>query len=145
MSKQIWAELNKMREAVAQEIADEGEAVLKQEFGAFFTKHPKVLAIRWEQYTPHFNDGEACEFGVNDFTFRTAETNDAMEDPDELEDDELEFDDGYGEGSDEKTMKFVRDLQSRVVDDDVFEAVFGDHVRVTATPDGFEVEEYDHD
>lgn len=24
--------------------------------------HPKVSKVRWTQYTPYFNDGEACEF-----------------------------------------------------------------------------------
>lgn len=24
-----------------------------------------IEAVTWQQYTPHFNDGETCEFGVN--------------------------------------------------------------------------------
>jgi hypothetical protein len=32
-----------------------------------------------------------------------------------------------------------------VRDEDVFESIFGDHVRVTATSAGFEIEEYNHD
>src|SRR5690348_1020347 len=28
-----------------------------------------VKAIAWSQYTPYFNDGEACEFGVGDIAF----------------------------------------------------------------------------
>ncbi len=27
-------------------------------------RHDDVMAIRWRQYTPYFNDGEVCEFGV---------------------------------------------------------------------------------
>ncbi|MBM4707887.1 hypothetical protein GS982_01575 [Rhodococcus hoagii] len=27
---------------------------------------PEVEAVRWEQYTPYFNDGDACEFGIRE-------------------------------------------------------------------------------
>jgi len=27
---------------------------------------PGVEAIKWRQYTPYFNDGDACEFGINE-------------------------------------------------------------------------------
>ena len=30
------------------------------------TKHPEVLSLRWEQFTPHFNDGEECVFRVHE-------------------------------------------------------------------------------
>jgi hypothetical protein len=33
---------------------------------------PSIEAIRWRQYTPYFNDGEACIFGVADVYFRLA-------------------------------------------------------------------------
>jgi len=32
-----------------------------------------VEAIRWYQYTPYFNDGEACEFSVNEATVKLSE------------------------------------------------------------------------
>lgn len=28
-----------------------------------------IKAISWQQYTPYFNDGEPCEFGVGDISF----------------------------------------------------------------------------
>lgn len=28
--------------------------------------YPEVEAVRWEQYTPYFNDGDVCEFGVRE-------------------------------------------------------------------------------
>lgn len=27
---------------------------------------PEVESVRWEQYTPYFNDGDVCEFGIGD-------------------------------------------------------------------------------
>ena len=31
-------------------------------FKEIFDAHPNVAAVRWTQYAPHFNDGEACVF-----------------------------------------------------------------------------------
>lgn len=35
----------------------------------FFAEYPEVAEIRWDQYAPHFNDGEPCEFSVYDIMF----------------------------------------------------------------------------
>ena len=32
-------------------------------------KCDRVHSVRWSQYTPYFNDGDACVFGVNDFEY----------------------------------------------------------------------------
>ena len=45
-------------------IEKDGQALLKEEFKSFFTAFPNVLAVKWRQYTPYFNDGDACVFGV---------------------------------------------------------------------------------
>lgn len=40
----------------------------KEELGAVLTPllaHPMISAVRWHQYTPYFNDGDPCEFGVS--------------------------------------------------------------------------------
>ncbi|UDL15302.1 hypothetical protein SEA_KUDEFRE_73 [Gordonia phage Kudefre] len=34
---------------------------------------PEVEAVRWEQYTPYFNDGDACEFGVREASLKFAD------------------------------------------------------------------------
>jgi hypothetical protein len=31
---------------------------------------PGVEAVKWQQYTPYFNDGEPCEFNVHEFRVR---------------------------------------------------------------------------
>lgn len=35
----------------------------------FFKDFPEILSVYWAQYAPHFNDGDACEFSVNDVHF----------------------------------------------------------------------------
>ena len=44
-----------------------------------------ILSFGWTQYTPYFNDGERCVFGVEEPWFRT--TADATRDEDDDEDD----------------------------------------------------------
>ncbi|HWJ26014.1 MAG TPA: hypothetical protein VNS32_05695, partial [Flavisolibacter sp.] len=42
---------------------------LRKDFPALlaplFEKYPGVKNVRWTQYTPYFNDGDACEFSSN--------------------------------------------------------------------------------
>ena len=33
----------------------------------FFARNPEFAGIRWNQYTPYFNDGDECVFNVHDF------------------------------------------------------------------------------
>lgn len=33
---------------------------------AVFVKHPELTSFSWTQYTPGFNDGDPCYFGVHD-------------------------------------------------------------------------------
>ena len=47
----------------------EAPGLLKEEFKEFFKKVPEVKVIKWAQYTPYFNDGDACIFGVNEPTY----------------------------------------------------------------------------
>lgn len=38
----------------------------------FFKENPEVQCIFWRQYTPYFNDGEPCEFGIRELEFVTS-------------------------------------------------------------------------
>lgn len=149
------AELRTKFQAKAQELF---KSVTKD----FFDKNPGVQAIVWTQYTPFFNDGDTCVFGVNDpyFTNATAEQ---LEDftawgEYEGEDENVWSESSWGfkyemERHPEKDFsgidmamvnKFATMIQSSEMED-VMEAMFGDHVRVTATRDGFDVDDHDHD
>ncbi|AKF13653.1 hypothetical protein PHIN3_390 [Sinorhizobium phage phiN3] len=59
----------------AQEAAKrESQAIITSIFKEFFEKHGEhVYAIHWTQYTPYFNDGEECEFGVNEINIAFTE------------------------------------------------------------------------
>lgn len=75
MTKQIISAFAEKYKELANTIAEaqkkiqnETQVIIGELFKEFFEKHgEKVYAIHWTQYTPWFNDGEACEFSVNDF------------------------------------------------------------------------------
>jgi len=62
-------DLLKMKEEFDRRIEKEGKNILKATFSDFFSSHPEIRSIVWTQYTPYFNDGEACVFSINDFEF----------------------------------------------------------------------------
>ena len=119
-----------------------------------FEKHPKLESFGWRQYTPYFNDGEECTFSAH------------TDEPD------INGVDGYDSNFESKTITdynnkstdgkypqienpdYNPDLAAaqktvvaflNEVEDSVLRDLFGDHVRVTVTPTGTEVDEYEHD
>lgn len=135
----------KKAELVA-EMRAHGADALKIVFREFFEAHPACAAVRWRQYTPFFNDGDSCEFRVGDLLVKMVDA------PEGYEGD-------YGDGFDEAFLypsseanrsdafKAAAPALKEIgrIDDDFFEMAFGDHAQVTATRDGFEVEEYEHE
>lgn len=130
----------------------DAQAILAKEFKEIFDKYPNIDAIRWEQYTPNFNDGDVCEFNRREFDVRvvqkdktsevgTAELISAVE----ADDDDFY----YGWNIDEKTPlgEVLSELEDKFDHNvvDVFKETFGDGVRVTATRKGFKTETFDHD
>lgn len=66
--------LRKEMKALKSKMKKESKAALKAGFKNFFDEHPIVEAICWEQYTPYFNDGDPCHFGVGDFWLKFVKT-----------------------------------------------------------------------
>lgn len=118
---------------------------------------PRFARLSWRQYTPYFNDGEACVFwGPTSY--------DVEYDGEEFEDIDLDAD---GVGDYEKTesggyARLPHPNDARILaclallkplsdfDADVFKAAFGDHVECTATAEdgvfyGITTDECDHD
>ncbi len=156
----LFDELTALKEAYDTKLEQEGEDALKEAFKEIFDKHPRLESIVWVQYTPYFNDGDPCYFSAHDFDVTISgpeETNrpeDEGIDEDEDEDDLYGDDYSYGDriyqlqqSEDEELKKIaedVGDLNSNIPED-VLEHVFGDHAKITATREGFEVTEFDHD
>lgn len=158
----LFTELRDMMATYHKRIEDEGEDALKELFKNFFQVHPGVEAVTWTQYTPYFNDGEPCTFGVNGMSviFGTVQEDDGgaegAEDVDEDEDEDEEYEDDEDEEgleswdlsrSPDPVMKALGEELKKLesVPDDIMESVFGDHVKVKATRAGFDVTDYEHD
>lgn len=148
-----------------QNLRKEYEKTIRKEFGAvlsgltveLFGDFPEVKGVVWTQYTPHFNDGDPCEFGINeprvmlDQQFADA-CGDSIYDYD---DESFEFTtyDIRDKASksdvelkllaiEEKLNEFERFLNEFSM---VVKETYGDGVKVTMTPSGGSVDDYSHD
>jgi len=135
--------LNNDYQAAKSVFAAASQKVLKEILKEIFEAHPRLNAIYWSQYTPYFNDGEACVFQVHganiQFGFDAPSRDDCNS--------QFPWDSTYADGS-EDAGNVVHTLISNLfcnVDDEVMLNMFGDHVTVFLTHDGTDVEEYEHD
>jgi hypothetical protein len=142
----------------------EAQSLFKDITKEFFDKNPGITAVRWTQYTPYFNDGDTCEFTVNDPVFTNASEEELYnvsawgeyEGEDEtvwaLESYVLTGTSKWHEETREKVSNvnidschmFAKMINSSEMED-VMLAMFDDHVVVTATRNGFDVTDYEHD
>ena len=124
----------------------QGETLLKTAFQQFFKENPEIHAIQWVQYTPYsFNDGEPCRFNVYGYDFAETRHMETAEGDDEYEKiDAMARVWDRSEESERARVK-VRDFTNSVEDDELFEMVFGDDVKVYATREGFKVVDHNHD
>lgn len=151
-------ELAAAKKKMQEELTIKLDPIFKQ----FFVENPKIKQIVWTQYTPFFNDGEPCVFSVHDKYFVPTFFKD--EDTGELvENEEYEYHDcpslwsdsfydsainefkacGLTDEEIDRVEKFGKFLNS--IPDDLYEGIYGDHVEITVTTNGAEVNEYDHD
>lgn len=115
-------------------LREKGEIAVKDALKAFLEKHPVIDSVKWQQYTPYFNDGEPCTFGVHT-PYVVIEGN--------------EYGD-YGEFDLDKEHKDIQADLNQLEGafgklEDVMQAVFGDHVEVTVTRTSIEIDDYSHD
>jgi len=170
--------ISELRELQSQFQAKAKEA-LRTSFKKFFESHPEVSRIMWTQYTPYFNDGDACTFSINELTFKASGMNlkpDVNKELGQLLVDDDDIDDvhgysidnvikrviGYEWGAQKReivigTKRLPTPTESSLLSDthdlnalvqelgETMKDIFGDHALVTATIEGFEVKEYEHD
>ena len=142
------ATLAKAQKELTAEMRKVGAKAFKAEVKEIFAAHPELEAFRWTQYTPHFNDGSPCEFGIHDIYFRLVGDPAPTEDSDDECDgeDESSFPHGTYAYSKTPVQTALRELESAMGGvKDAMRSAFGDGVRVTCWTDGrVEVEEYEH-
>jgi hypothetical protein len=142
-------QIREMQAEVQKKIREIGQDGMREVFAEVFAQHPDLEAVRWRQYTPYFNDGEACTFSVNDAYIKFKGY------PKDSEDEDCgDYEDGFdyysSYRSEDYPVGFGKAYEAvqevfRIADDDIFLAIFGDHVAVTVSRAGIKVDEYDHD
>lgn len=158
------ADLEKMKEEMQAKMKAQFDVIVKD----FFTIVPKMKAIAWAQYSPHFNDGDECVFSVNDVSvlsfvpdYVSYEYDEEDEDEDyDDEDENTESEDTenapriiIGDYSDNnadmltakelEACNAVREFISQ--NEDLMYDLYGNHVGVIITENGAEVSNYEHD
>lgn len=145
--KQMNAEL----EALKKVHLEKSKAMFTEVAKMVFDKHPALESFGWNQYTPYFNDGDECTFSANiDYPCINGQNED---------DSDVLMKTIYKQDETGKYVKVVNenynpelglacdDVKEFLgnIDDAVLRDMFGDHVSVTVSRTGTEVEEYDHD
>lgn len=162
--KHLIKESKKRHHAIQKEYQEKQQALLKIVFLELFNAIPEISHIAWSQYTPHFNDGDECVFRRNDFYFLTSREADLLREEGETIDvrqfcreeighymsSSYTFDKIAGEYDPTTASRICAaakkwDEVLEEIDDEIWEATFGDHVGVLATREGFEIDEYEHD
>ena len=113
---------------------------MKKNFGGYVAELIKddVVAIRWTQYSPHFNDGDPCVFSVYEADVKFKDTE---EDAGDHEDG---FENEYSREGKSKTFDKINAVIQKIPTEAMLD-MFGDGIQVTVTADGIETEEYEHD
>lgn len=159
--KQITVNLKDMQkelQAVKAQFSERATAEFTKAINQIFVEYPQLETIAWTQYSPYFNDGEECTFGVHASTFSNApadEFNLWGEWNDKTEAEEKQYwaigqnwyDDEEANspaGLMDVHREFDRILQSSEFED-ILHEMFGNHVKVICTKTGIDTEEYDHD
>lgn len=60
------AELQKEMDAAQAKMKQESKDAFSNACKEVFEQHQKLESFSWTQYSPFFNDGDACEFGVHE-------------------------------------------------------------------------------
>lgn len=69
-------ELNEQIRLAKEQMREKSEGLVEGMVKIFLDECPEVTGVHWTQYTPYFNDGEACEFNVNEICFHILEDED---------------------------------------------------------------------
>ena len=160
-------ELIEKQRVLAVEFQKEAQALFKETTKEFFANNSDITAVIWTQYTPYFNDGDECVFSIGDVYFTNATNLDEITSWGEYEpDDENVFsvsNPAYIMNNDREYYKKDRaklralknfnaddcELLSKMINsnemENIMRAMFDNHVRVVATKDGFDVQEFEHE
>lgn len=138
-------------EACQVEFQEKAKRLLETGFKTIFEKVPDLEAIRWNQYTPYFNDGDSCEFGVCEPEFKLKNAEGDSDDFDSLWGltHSLRSADGKYDDKAEHPLSTILESVTALICcpamEEPLKNIFGDHKEVTVTRTGTEIEDYEHE
>ena len=132
------------------------QAEIKKIFKQFFNECTEIKTVRWVQYTPYFNDGEECVFRVSEPYFSNAKPEqlnpwgelDNFENESDFSKAAYNCDPTRNEHVSSETYKTCSELSKLLCSrsmEAILKNIYGDHVCVTITKDGIDVEECEHE
>lgn len=140
MDKKLFDDYKAQMKEYRKKMEEEGKSFFIEVLKPMFEKYPELKSLSWSQYTPYFNDGDACVFRSNaSYPSIQFSIDEELEDYDE----ESWYSDDDKSPEAECYRSAVSILDS--FDDEDYEMLFGDHVKVIVTREGIETEEYEHD
>lgn len=154
--EKIKSKLEEM-EVKLKEIRDTRSKIFQEVVDCMFKEFPNLAGIYWNQYTPYFNDGDACEFSASDAMYvMMNESNEMPELGDfcRYGDDKghayVSIDSWDVDGVKEHLLGYNNESRDVVLsaweDDELLKSLYGDHVEVLITRDGkTQTAEYCHD
>jgi hypothetical protein len=142
-----FSELVSLKIQLDKKIRDEGSRVIVEHARTLFENYPELSAIRWEQYTDYFNDGDQVSFSVHELEWqRTGTKHEFNYLPHEAKIPLSAEDKKYYETyhldliTIDNWWLLARDLHSFCDDiqyqQDLMLAIFGDHKTITLYRDG---------
>lgn len=136
----------KQKKILIKELKNDLKDVMKELFATI----PDIKTIYWTQYTPYFMDGDECVFSINDILVSNSVKAIADYAGDDLGDDDLWAEDANNVSKDyipnKEHRKTLKDFSSTIhKNQSLIKEIFGDHVKVIGTRNGFKTEEYEHD
>ena len=143
----VQSDVDRVLEEVKKQAQTEIKPALNEAVNQLSSEIPKLEAIKWQQYTPYFNDGEPCEFGVYDIHAKFKGDDVGGWSEDGYYDLYEVGDKKKGVGLSDTQIEMLTSLNEIICGlEDVLKTAFGDHVEITMTMDGkLEVEEYEHE
>jgi hypothetical protein len=126
----------------------EAEVAFLAELKDIFVRHPELKVIKWPQYVPGFNDGDACEFSLGEIVVSNEidisncgewDEDEAGDEPENL----IAFTLGYDEPTEYADLKPLGKFMNSHTGQDILEFIFGINIEVIVTATGVETEEYD--
>lgn len=65
-AKEFLAKIQETQREYQELLASQGQELIAALAADMFEKNPGLLTVKWDQYTPSFNDGDPCTFSIHE-------------------------------------------------------------------------------